>query len=358
LLTINSILSDGEEQYYVLTNADGKAWYLPLRNLQTALNLYQPSGRKGILLKSLFPYLHRYAAIKKVVGAKLVACSLDREILSVAENAFDVNDIEYSVFGGTPSVHQKITIQFFQRNKILGYGKVTDSASIAKLFVHEQRLLSYLCAKGLRNIPECLLCRKLLSKRYIFLQSTTKTNKSFSPNKWTKLHEKFLDDLAQKTREIISFRETDYYKALIRLIELLPVIPVEQRNIIATAIDVTLEEYKNEPCAFSAYHADFTPWNMFITGRNLFVFDWEYGCSTYPSKLDKYHFHVQQYIHVNHLSAEAIHAKLSKCRWYEPRMMRLYLLDIISRFVSRENGKISDDLMEILQIWTKLLSLI
>jgi hypothetical protein len=322
------------------------------------MNLYQPSGRNGILLKSLFPYLHSFAAIRKIVGATSLYGVLDKEILSVAQKAFGVNNIEYSIFGGTPSVHQKITIQFFQGNRILGYGKVADSVCIANLFVHEQELLAYLTAKGARYIPKCLVCSQLQSKRYIFLQTTTKTSKSVSPNEWTSLHETFLNNLEQKTTVKLPFHETDYYKTLTCLMEFLPTIPAGQKEIIATAIDLTQREFNRSLCSFSAYHADFTPWNMFISGKNLFVFDWEYGGKTYPTKLDKYHFFVQQYIHVEHMSATDIYNRIIDFEWYDTRTFRCYLLDVISRFVCRENGHISNDLGKMLGIWTSILQII
>lgn len=40
-------------------------------------------------------------------------------------------------FGGTPCVHQKITIQISQKERILGYVKVTESEDIYQIFDHE-----------------------------------------------------------------------------------------------------------------------------------------------------------------------------------------------------------------------------
>lgn len=117
----------------------------------------------------------------------------------------------------------------------------------------------------------------------------------------------------------------------------------------------TLEEFGDGMCTFSAYHADFTPWNMFVNDGRLFVFDWEYGCMSYPPMLDRYHFFVQQYIHVRHMSADEIYRNISEYAWYNGTQFRYYLLDVISRFVCRENGVISKDLVKMLEIWTKLL---
>lgn len=37
-------------------------------------------------------------------------------------------------------------------------------------------------------------------------------------------------------------------------------------------------------------HGDFTPWNTFIVGDRLYVFDWEYAHPAYPLGFDRVHF--------------------------------------------------------------------
>ena len=353
--TIDTLLSVGKDRHYILTNADGKSWSFPIRNLRLAMELYQPSGSKGKMLKRLFPYLHRLSVVRRVARAKIVRGCLDEEILKVAREGFGVGNIEYSIFGGTPSVHQKITIQFFTGNRILGYGKMTDSEAIAALFAHEQDLLATLHQQGISDIPECLFNAKLQSGAYFFLQTTVKTLNSRSPEEWTTLHENFLQNLSVRTSAFLPFVESDFYRSLHSLQASLSSIPSEYCQIILPALLQTFEEFSGGTYPFSAYHADFTPWNMFVNDGRLFVFDWEYGRMSYPPMLDRYHFFVQQYIHVRHMSADEICRQLGEYAWFDETQFRYYLLDVISRFVCRENGAISKDLAKMLEIWTKLL---
>jgi thiamine kinase-like enzyme len=37
-------------------------------------------------------------------------------------------------------------------------------------------------------------------------------------------------------------------------------------------------------------HGDFTPWNTFLMGERLYVFDWEYAQPAYPLAYDAVHF--------------------------------------------------------------------
>ena len=56
---LNSIVTVGlGDKFYRFTNADAKTWVVPANNISIAMCLYQPSGIKGKLLKSLFPLLH------------------------------------------------------------------------------------------------------------------------------------------------------------------------------------------------------------------------------------------------------------------------------------------------------------
>lgn len=53
-MPINRILQFRGEGFYKLVNGDGKVWLMPARNMRIAMNLYQPSGIKGKLLKHFF----------------------------------------------------------------------------------------------------------------------------------------------------------------------------------------------------------------------------------------------------------------------------------------------------------------
>ena len=37
-------------RYYRITNAEGKSWVMPERNMKVGMMLYQPSSKKGKLL--------------------------------------------------------------------------------------------------------------------------------------------------------------------------------------------------------------------------------------------------------------------------------------------------------------------
>ena len=355
LLSISDIVQSGRRRFYTLSNADGKTWMLPARHIRTALELYQPSGSKGRLLKRFLPLLHNFAPCRTQLKIIETDSELLPEILSKVSEVFDSSDLEYSIFGGTPSVHQKITIQFFEGKKILGYGKLSASEDVANLFVHEQSLLADLCRKGIESIPECLLCEQLSSGGYLFVQSTVKPVNAQSPADYSRVHDEFLCNMFEKTKTTIWFEESDFCQSLNSLTHYIESLPDAFKSRIESALESTIAEFKNKKCEMSAFHADFTPWNMFVHEGKLYVFDWEYGRLTYPPMLDRYHFIIQQAIHVKHLSADAIKFELKAQPWFSETDLRCYLIDVISRFVCRERGQISPSLNSMLAIWTELL---
>lgn len=320
-----------------------------------ALQLYQPSGIKGILLKKLFPFLHNFGFVRNRIGASIEDYTLSPELISLAEKAFQTKDLEFSVFGGTPSVHQKTTIQFFKGKEILGYCKISCNPDIKALFYHEKDLLDYLNRLQVKEVPQCLYCGEDKNGNGIFIQSTKKKPNSKSPSSWTDLHEDFLQRLSEDTATYTIFDNTDFAGSLRRLKANLHLLPENLQAIIEKNLETVWCKYRGKEVIYSTFHADFTPWNMFVDGNHLFVFDWEYGAYIYPPMLDKYHFFVQQMIHVSHLSPLEIKSNLEKENWYQEDMMRFYLLDIISGYLNRDKENISEVTLNQIKDWTKML---
>ena len=56
-MQVNSILErflikGAGKHLYRFSNADNKTWLMPAHNMQVAMNLYQPSGRNGKIMKA------------------------------------------------------------------------------------------------------------------------------------------------------------------------------------------------------------------------------------------------------------------------------------------------------------------
>ena len=351
---LNKILSFGRgERFIRFGNADGKRWVVPARNMRVALNLYQPSGRNGKLVKALFPLLHSLLPVRRVIKAETFQCSLQKELNGKLCNIFGVEEAEFAIFEGTPSVHQKVTMQLSCGNHILGYCKVSDNKEILALFEKETATLQQLAAMGVKGIPQALYCGTLSNGAHIFVQSTVKSTRSKVVHQWGALQDKFIATLHEKTKQTIPFEESDYYKSLTALQEHLHWLPANiDKEVVTTAMAEIMAKYSGKMVEFSACHGDFTPWNMFVEGGELFAFDFEYASLTYPPGIDRCHFELQTAIFEKNMTAEEI-ATVADITGKE--LLVEYLLDIISRFTMREKGEVKGDVARSFEVWYRLL---
>lgn len=359
MITLDKLLDfSGGEKLYRFGNSDGKYWIMPARNMRTAMNLYQPSGRKGKMVKSLLPCLHRLPPVRKAIKAETLHCRLNSELHNLLCKVFDVQEIEFAIFEGTPSVHQKITMQLSQGNRILGYCKLSTNNDIKELFEKESDILTRLAECGVKNIPQALHCGTLKSGMHVFVQSTEKRASSKVIHEWGALQEEFLAQLHEKTKAVLLFEESNYYTTLSTLEQHLEWLPDNiGKETIANAIAAIKQEYCGREVEFSAYHGDFTPWNMFVEKKELFVFDFEYAAMSYPAGLDRYHFFTQTAVFEKHWGMDEISAYMESDagRWIDKELYAMYLLDVISRFTMREGGKVSGEAAKPFALWGKLL---
>ncbi len=164
--------------YYSFSNSDGKCWVMPIKHMLTAMHLYQPSGIKGKAMKTFFPYIHWIPLVRNIVQANKIDGTLRNDLHQLLCKIFNVADFEYSLFGGTPSVHQKIVLQIYRGKKILGYCKVSKTQEVFSLFEREAKMLEQFHQKGVSNIPKSLFCGKMEDGLGVFIQTTIKTNHS------------------------------------------------------------------------------------------------------------------------------------------------------------------------------------
>ncbi|MGN0282539.1 MAG: hypothetical protein ACI4B3_09600, partial [Prevotella sp.] len=334
-------------------------WIMPARHLRTAMELYQPSGSKGKLLKRWFPLLHQMPLVRRAIHVETMLCRLNDELLQVLERAFNTNDLEFAIFCGTPCVHQKITMQISKENKILGYCKISDNDEIAALFDKEAQLLKELQKKGIKNIPECLYYGGVDNGTTLFVQSTEKSLNSEVVHDWDDMHEQFLTNMRDATTQYLKFEDSDYFQTLKVFEKHYDWLPVEvDKEMVRKAIEDTCCRWRGKEVAFSAYHADFTPWNMFVEKGDLFVFDWEYARMTYPPMLDKYHFFTQTAIFERHWKAVDIirYIGSDEGKWVDADDYMAYLIEIIARFTIREKGNVNGDIAMSMKLWNELLS--
>ncbi len=357
---LSEVLRQGEDcqRFYRIKNASGKVWILPERDLHTALQLYQPSGRKGRLLKRWLPVLHKVPMLRKCLHIEVQNLELEPELREMLCRLWGVERVEYAVFCGTPCVHQKLTLQLSSEGKILGYCKLSDNDEVTDLFDRESRLLRDLRGEGIESVPRVLYEGEWRSGIHALVQTTTKTTNSRVVHEWSANHEEFLRILYEKTKRSMNFEETDYCHTLEDMKSHLGWLHSDEaRSVVSGAIDKVLSTHRGQRVEYGAYHADFTPWNTFVEQGQLFVFDWEYAQRSYPAMMDACHFLTQTAMFVKHWTADDIKSYVASAQggWADKDLYELYLLDIISRFALREKGNIEGEVAYSMTVWTDML---
>ena len=378
--------------------------------------------------------MHWSKLVRRMLKIEVVEHVLEEELKRVIGSAFGVSGFEYSVFEGTPSVHQKTTIQVWKGEKILGYVKVTRSEKVGMLFEREASFLKKITdyrlqitdnrlqmivnrwssgfdllpteeksrrdditQTGVRKlrvsecneiyfgcqagaiwtestpgrgitptinpegvtelVPEAVALR-LESGSWILIQLTRKTLRSKVVHEWGALQENFLKRLYVATAKEIAWEESDVAQALRDLREHVDWLPDGvDGDVVARRIDAVMERMVGKRVMYGAYHGDFTPWNMFVEGGELFVFDWEYAGWRYPMGLDRYHFWMQTALFEKHWGVEELTRYMGsdEGKWIDREMLEMYVLDVMSKYVMREGGKVKE--LGLFGVWATINSL-
>lgn len=364
LPTIATVSSDGSP-FLSFANADGKRWVMPEQDMGVAMQLYQPSGLKGKLLKWLFPYLYRIKAVQHAVRAERMRLTLTPAFKAQLETHFGTEPLAFAIFCGTPCVHQKFTIQISRGRQILGYAKVSDNAEVVGLFEREADTMRYLATRCVMHVPQCLFCGTLTEGIGVFIQSTTKTIHATTDHHWSSRTSNFLKTIYTQTKQLLPFEQTDFYADLHYLSSHFHSFSAQDQTLLKHAVEQQFTLCGSNVC-YGFYHGDFTPWNTYIERGVLYAFDLEYARRTYPPYLDYWHFYTQTAIFAQGRSAADIllHYKVDAqaCGLFAPHDIATsytaYLLAIIAHYTHRERGRFEGDIVRSMALWLDLLRML
>ena len=316
-----------------LTNQDGKKWSFPVRHCRTGIEIYQPSGIKGRLLKAGLPLLCKTGCYNLGICCKPCDIHLSKPLKNLLDSLFE--PYEYSVFWGTPSVDQKITIQIFREKELLGYCKIGYSERVHFLFRHEKDILDELNQCGVTHVPKCVGVFSLTESATAFVQTTEKTLDSKTEHDFKIKQSQFLQEVYEKTRQNVYFEKTDFYDSILYLQSHVHLLKDVYRQCAARAAEKVLLKHGQSMVFWGISHRDFTPWNTCIVGDKLFAFDFEYALRYAPKELDRWHFYVQTCLYERKMNVEDIAAEINKKYADQKEEIRMYLLDNMSMYLRR-----------------------
>ena len=287
------------EPHLVLNNSEGKKWIFPMDNVKVGMNIYQPSSWKGKMIKKTLPVMINYPFISKKLHVEVVNMKLEERVMQYIQCLLG-KDIKYSVFLGTPSPNQKVTIQINRGKDCIAYAKISNKEHIMEFFQKEYNLLKFFERTGMQGVPKAMGLQKIGSF-FIFVQSGDKSGSENEAAHFGHAHLMFLEELYKNTEVVKSFEETEYAKTLADLQKDKGHFGGEEEIILQKNIE-KVREFFSEKTTFYLYHGDFTPWNMYLKKNLLHVFDFEYAKWEYPKFLDIFHFYTQIWSLVMHKS--------------------------------------------------------
>lgn len=289
--------------YYTIVNSDGKKWSIDRHTLRTGFEIYEPSTFKGKMLKQ-FSVLLSLSCVRKKMNIQVEKFILCQYLQNILENIYG-RDYSISLFYGTPCIDQKVTIQIYKGNEILGYCKVGNSERVHALFEKEYHILTYFEMQKVSHVPRGIgvFREDTLS---VFVQSTQKQVNSKISHEFGRLQVQFLEDLYNATKKKKRFEQTDYFQMIKSLEPDSFSLSQQSKGILRIVYTAVTESYREKEVEWGVIHGDFTPWNTCIVNEELFGFDFEYSLYNAPKEIDMWHFIIQKAIFEDRIGAEEI----------------------------------------------------
>lgn len=332
------------KKYYIIDNGY-KVWIVPAKNMKKGYGIYQVSSFRGKLIKNILPILKQFKIVRKLAKCEIKYLSLSEDVTSVINKYYN-SSYQCSVYYGNLDNEQnyKATMQIYNENKTFGYIKATNSDVVREAIDREINGLNYLHEKGIYNIPKCVGCCDV--GKWTFFVQDTKNDRMRTTFQMKEAHWNFLKKIYDISNCQDKYENCDIYKYIKYLRE-----QIETNrelcgyDILKKAVDKTDRWLSEKQRKYCFAHGDFTPWNMYCTNDDIYVFDFEYCMNKAIPFMDYFHYICQVNIIVYNMDVE----KTLK-EYYKDKGKLLeyldapnaafvgYLLFIISFYIMRKKG--------------------
>jgi hypothetical protein len=215
-----------------------------------------------------------------------------------------------ALFTGTPGHLRKTTLQIMDyAGRILGYCKIADNPYTKAVLENEAATLKLLSAVNLGEtlVPLMMFFGDTQSGVTALVQSTRKGHLSAGPTKPGRAHREFLSGLFNVARENCRFKNSSCYcEVSKRLGGLDGFVSMSLLTDLHGALEWSSNTLDDREISLCLAHRDFTPWNTFLVGERLYVFDWEFARKGWIPLADGFHFVLQKGILVDHAEDDAL----------------------------------------------------
>ncbi len=273
----------------------------------------------------------------------------------------------YSIFTGTDGVNRSFLVAVGSGGKTTHFLKGMIDPADSEAIYHEQDQLEN---AGKLNLNNVVTPDSSIVKGDLLMESIRPKNSAQSGH-LNEVHHRFLCDLGNQTGSTISISECDFAKKISTGLD--RIVP-DQR--ISEELYNLIEVHRpllrsNAHIPVSQAHGDFTPWNMFLNGKELNVIDWELGMDKAPMLFDLFHFIFQSERFIYHGDTNGISNRIQKAINHplmdelinkygvDPHThLRLYLLYVLAYYLPeyQRNETLTADQVAQMNVWTEQLA--
>ncbi|GAB4253178.1 MAG: hypothetical protein Kow0027_18330 [Saprospiraceae bacterium] len=280
------------ESYGYVCNADGSIrWLYPLSLRKPVfLRLYNSAGWRGKLFSAAFrlAFLTGTQALMRHGILHVVAKRSNRLKTLVDEEKATA----HAIFTGTVGANRKSVVVLQKVDGTYRFCKVPLTASAEKLVLNEATRLGELPADEF----SCLDVPRATLKDGLLLLSDVRPAKPGNSDRLVRLHLEALTELACATTRHQKLDILPAWKNLNRNLEdldgLEPANDLDPKQVgrLKNALLRLRQQFGDfTELPIGLAHADFTPWNLYLSDRKVHLYDWELA-EPLPLLYDAFHF--------------------------------------------------------------------
>lgn len=288
-LGVQPVAQGGRRFAVIAARSNPRWWLLPLNNRRAAaagLEMLQPVTHVARLAKGVARTLARFG-LHRLVGRGQIRLS-DPADLPDVQAAFGGRAAHVACFTGTDGPHRKTALQVMdQSGAILGYAKLSRAAHLRPYLRNEADMLRRVAGMGLRSVdvPAVLGFRDNKAVTLLITDSVKSAAHAATLVAGAD-HLAFLSELRARSQSMGAGALLDNLAA--QAAALADLAGPEWGARFARVETALRPQAADIPLC--TVHGDFTPWNIFVQGGRLYVFDWEYARAAWPVGFDLAHF--------------------------------------------------------------------
>lgn len=291
------------------------------RGIKTAFKL----GLSGLVSKSSFSILH-----KKELKP-------NRDYVLIPHKT-------YSIFTGTAGLNRTAIIELSKKGKSSHFIKVPIAKTSERLVNTEAKVLKSLEGKfNTFKIPQVYKVDGLNE----CVTSNEQIDNKRRSNDLKDQHFVALSEMLVKTFGKSKIEDCTIYKNGLNNISFIKEYGKTARHqrVVRLLRNLMKQLDPSQEIVTSMAHGDFTPWNMFVNDKELYVYDWELSRNEFSSLFDLFHFHFQTGILIdrtnlktvlkrieNSLKNPLIQKQVNKHSIDVEVALKLYLLGVVSYY--------------------------